>query len=202
MAPEPDVRRRSGAAPAGWAPWALLALAWAAGAPPGPPGPPGCDAPGERAAEAGWTTWVVCDPQEPPSPLRGAAPLLFGGVLDLNRAAPEVLEVLPGIGPARAGAIVRERARRPFASRGDLTRVRGIGPATAGALAGWAVARPPAADDARPGSQKRALLLPNPNENSYKGRAGRASRGASEVPRAARDGLPGRRVGSTSSEPE
>jgi competence protein ComEA len=199
MAPEACHDRRSGAVPAAWA---LLALTWAAALPPGPPAPPVCGVAGEHAARVGWTTWVECDPPEPSKPLRGAAPLLFGGVLDLNRAAPELLEVLPGIGPARARAIVHERARRPFASRDDLTRVRGIGPATVRALAGWAEARPPAAGGARAGSQKRALLLPNPSENSYKGRAGRASRGASRSPRAARDDLPGGRVGSVASEPE
>ena len=45
------------------------------------------------------------------------------------------LETLPGIGPARARAIIEERCRRPFAEVYDLQRVRGLGPARVGALA-------------------------------------------------------------------
>lgn len=55
---------------------------------------------------------------------------------DLNAAPERHLLLLPGIGPARARAIVDERARNgPFASVNDLARVRGIGPATTAALA-------------------------------------------------------------------
>jgi competence protein ComEA len=66
-------------------------------------------------------------------PRSGAARLLFGLPLDLNRADPRDLEVLPGIGPARARAIV---AARPFCRAADLARVPGIGPATLRRLAG------------------------------------------------------------------
>ena len=55
---------------------------------------------------------------------------------DLNAAPERHLLLLPGIGPARARAIVEERSRAgPFATVGDLTRVRGIGPGTMSALA-------------------------------------------------------------------
>ena len=55
---------------------------------------------------------------------------------DLNAAPERHLLLLPGIGPARARAIVEERTRSgPFASAGDLARVRGIGPGTVSALA-------------------------------------------------------------------
>jgi competence protein ComEA len=51
--------------------------------------------------------------------------------VDLNRAGPEELQTLPGIGPALAGRIVESRKREgPFRSAEDLLRVRGIGPAT------------------------------------------------------------------------
>jgi len=51
-------------------------------------------------------------------------------VVDLNSAAPEELQRLPGVGPALAERIVRHRRSSPFASVDDLLAVRGIGPAT------------------------------------------------------------------------
>lgn len=49
--------------------------------------------------------------------------------VDVNSASAAELEALPGIGAAKAAAIVEERQVRPFASIEDLERVRGIGPA-------------------------------------------------------------------------
>ena len=77
-------------------------------------------------------------------PLRGAARLLFGLPIDLNRAAPDALEVLPGIGPARAAAIARERAVRPFCAVDELERVPGIGATTRARLAAWVEVGPAA----------------------------------------------------------
>ena len=57
--------------------------------------------------------------------------------MDLNRASAESLDVLPGIGPARAAAITSERARRPFRRVEDLRAVHGIGPRTIAGLEGW-----------------------------------------------------------------
>lgn len=52
-------------------------------------------------------------------------------VVDLNRAAPRDLALLPGVGEALARAIVREReANGPFRAVDDLRRVPGLGPAT------------------------------------------------------------------------
>ena len=48
--------------------------------------------------------------------------------LDVNSATVEQLTELPGIGEAKAEAIVAERSERPFSSVDDLERVRGIGP--------------------------------------------------------------------------
>ena len=51
--------------------------------------------------------------------------------IDLNRARASELELLPGIGPALARAIVEDRnANGPFVSVDDLQRVDGIGPRT------------------------------------------------------------------------
>jgi len=49
--------------------------------------------------------------------------------LDVNAAPAEELELLPGVGPSVASAIVADRADRgPFRTVDDLDRVRGIGP--------------------------------------------------------------------------
>lgn len=66
---------------------------------------------------------------------------------DLNAAPERHLVLLPGIGPARARAIVEERLRGPFETAGDLSRVRGIGPVTAAALS--PLVRVPSASPAR-----------------------------------------------------
>jgi competence protein ComEA len=50
------------------------------------------------------------------------------GRVDINRAGPAELETLPGVGPARAEAIVTHREQHgPFAVPGDLRAVSGIG---------------------------------------------------------------------------
>jgi competence ComEA-like helix-hairpin-helix protein len=49
--------------------------------------------------------------------------------LSLNSASASELDALPGIGPARAAAILQERqVRGPFSSVEDLSRVPGLGP--------------------------------------------------------------------------
>ncbi|MGQ0612127.1 MAG: ComEA family DNA-binding protein [Planctomycetaceae bacterium] len=74
--------------------------------------------------------------------LRGPAPpatLPEGGSLlpDLNAAPETQLLLLPGIGPSRAAAIVRNRALGgPFRSLEDLSRVPGFGPSTIEGLRG------------------------------------------------------------------
>jgi competence protein ComEA len=51
--------------------------------------------------------------------------------INVNTADAELLTELPGIGPAKAAAIIEEReANGPFESAEDLTRVSGIGPGT------------------------------------------------------------------------
>ncbi len=52
------------------------------------------------------------------------------GPVNINTATADQLDTLPGIGPATAAAIVRDRETNgPFKSVDDLARVRGIGPA-------------------------------------------------------------------------
>jgi competence protein ComEA len=72
----------------------------------------------------------------PPPSATGAGPgggssgVLPDGRIDLNRATAAELETLPGIGPARAAAIIAAREEAPFRQPGDLRRVPGIGEAT------------------------------------------------------------------------
>ena len=54
-----------------------------------------------------------------------------GGLIDLNLASKELLDTLPGIGPALAGAIVSYRENvRPFQSVEEVQEVPKIGPVT------------------------------------------------------------------------
>jgi competence protein ComEA len=66
----------------------------------------------------------------PPSTGIDSGAAAAAGPVDLNTATPEALDALPGVGPATAAAIVRDRDEHgPFRSVDDLARVRGIGPA-------------------------------------------------------------------------
>ena len=60
------------------------------------------------------------------------SPLSWAGELvNLNTADVALLDTLPGIGPAKAQAIVDFRSQNgPFAHPGDVVNVSGIGPAT------------------------------------------------------------------------
>lgn len=61
---------------------------------------------------------------------RAQTPLEPNERIDVARAPAEDLRRLPGVGPALAEAIIRERSVRPFGNVADLERVPGIGPAT------------------------------------------------------------------------
>ena len=64
-------------------------------------------------------------------PARGGGCPPAGERIDVNRAGPEALESLPGIGPVMAGRIIEDRtANGPFPGVEALTRVRGIGERT------------------------------------------------------------------------
>ena len=72
-----------------------------------------------------------------------AAGLLFGGRLDLNAATATDLEALPGVGPARAAAIVRmRRARGRFDRLEELLDVPGLGDKTLERLRPFVLIRP------------------------------------------------------------
>jgi competence protein ComEA len=108
--------------------------------------PAACPTPREQEAQDGQSAAASCRGAADAPSLRGPARLLFGLRLDPNRADRASLEVLPGIGPARAEAIERERCQRPFARVAELDRVAGIGPRTVARLRPWlAVSTPPQA---------------------------------------------------------
>jgi competence protein ComEA len=60
-------------------------------------------------------------------PLTARAGKGLTGVVNLNTAPPEVLGLLPGVGPAKAAEIAAYRKRRPFRTVDELVRIRGIG---------------------------------------------------------------------------
>jgi competence protein ComEA len=66
----------------------------------------------------------------PPPAAELSRGILPDGRIDLNAASAAELETLPGVGPARAQAIITERDARAFRVPGDLRRVPGIGEAT------------------------------------------------------------------------
>ena len=117
-----------------WAAWLLAAVGWGVALLPAAPAhPPGLFE-------------EVCAAECASS----AARLLFGETLDLNHANADQLEVLPGIGPARAQAIVEERERRHFQHVDELRAVRGIGPRTVAGLEGWVHIGPLRFDETAP----------------------------------------------------
>jgi len=89
--------------------------------------------PGGAAVLVALGLWAAALPGGVSSSAPCTEGLLCGRPVDVNRAPPQILEALPGIGPVRARAIA---AARPFARVEDLRRVPGIGPATLTALRG------------------------------------------------------------------
>jgi competence protein ComEA len=81
-------------------------------------------------SQDGWYGRVACKPeQEQPT----SGELSDGGYrkVNVNAASRDDLEVLPGIGPKKAQALVEWRDQNgPFKRPGDLLKVRGIGQQT------------------------------------------------------------------------
>jgi len=84
---------------------------------------------GDRVRQSGGTCL------REPGGMSAGARLIVGEKLDLNRASAQDLELLDGIGPHLAAAIVAARAQRGrFSSLAELDQVPGIGPVLLGKL--------------------------------------------------------------------
>jgi len=76
------------------------------------------------------------------------------GVVNINSASGEQLELLPGIGPSKSRAIVRYRERRKFKATHELIRVKGIGRKTFRRLRPYLTVKGPTTLAARPAKRK------------------------------------------------
>lgn len=72
------------------------------------------------------------------------------GVVNINTASEAQLELLPGIGPSKARAITRYRARRKFKATYELIRIRGIGRKTFRKLRSYLTVKGPTTLTERP----------------------------------------------------
>ncbi len=94
-----------------------------------------------RAGKFIWGRGQITVRTHEPAELRGAR-------LDINTAAVHELDMLPGIGPTTAEAIVKNREEKgAFRSLEDLMRVRGVGPGTVEAVRPHAMCPPPQEGD-------------------------------------------------------
>ncbi|HJL14493.1 MAG TPA: helix-hairpin-helix domain-containing protein [Sandaracinaceae bacterium LLY-WYZ-13_1] len=69
-------------------------------------------------------------PQGVEAQSRASAAQTQEGVVNIQTASADQLQLLPGIGPSKAQAIVAFRERRAFRRIQDIMRVRGVGRAT------------------------------------------------------------------------
>lgn len=94
-----------------------------------------CVAADVRMRELGGAWVATCGGPGVGQPLTGGAALTLGAKLDLNRASPDELVLVPGIGPSLARTLVQARSRGGgFSSWEDVDEVKGIGPAKLHAL--------------------------------------------------------------------
>ena len=97
----------------------------------------------------------------PPSgPLRADTGL--EGVVNINTASNEELELLPGVGPAKARLIASYRQQHAFRTVEELARVKGIGPRTVRRLRPHLVVRGPTTARPTPRRAHPPEALPTP----------------------------------------
>lgn len=86
------------------------------------------------------------------------------GVVNIQTATVEQLQLLPGIGPAKAQAIVAHREQRAFRQVEDIMRVRGIGRATFRRLRPMLTVQGPTTLTAQPASPRARSQEEAPQE--------------------------------------
>jgi competence ComEA-like helix-hairpin-helix protein len=96
------------------------------------------------------------------SGVAAAEPARLEGVVNINTASADELELLPGVGPARARLIVEYRDKHPFRTVEELARIKGIGPGPCGGCAPtwWSAGPPPPSPGKVRG--RRAPAVPTP----------------------------------------
>jgi len=125
---------------------------------------PACPRPtAVSVTERGHATIVRCGSGGPGASgaLRGPARVLFELGIDPNDADAVTLEALPGVGPARAAAIVAGRVEGPYRTPSDLLRVRGVGAVTLARMREWLVFPDVRRSPARAGSLRGAPREPS-----------------------------------------
>ena len=90
-------------------------------------GPAGAFAASPRSPEA---TVGHSTPAAHATPVTPGESRSSSGVVNLNDASTDQLELLPGVGPSRATAIVNYRKLHPFKHVEELQRIKGIGKKT------------------------------------------------------------------------
>lgn len=96
----------------------------------------------------------------------GGKKVAVTGQVNVNTATREELMRLPGIGAAKADAIISYRQQQPFAAAEDLIKVQGIGPAIFSKLqphvvVNGATTLESAAPSASAGTPSPAAAVPN-----------------------------------------
>lgn len=91
-----------------------------------------------------------------PAAAAAAALSVGGGVVNINEATAEQLELLPGVGPSRAKQIVDYRRQHPFKRSEELTRIKGIGKKTFAKLRTLVALTGPTTMTERPSTPRRA----------------------------------------------
>ena len=97
------------------------------------------------------------------------------GVVNINTATPQELELLPGVGPAKAKLILEYREKHAFRTVEELARVKGIGPKTVRRLRPHLVVRGPTTAQP-PGARGKAQ--PDAGSGAASGAASGAGSGA------------------------